>query len=307
MVVEQHAGIARAIYDALSERAFERAAEHVTDRVLLLNVATGDVYRGKTGFLQFARGWAAAFPDLRFQVRKISEAEDRVVVEYELGGRHTGPLVTPRGHIPPTGMEIQVRFCDVLEIVDGEVAHIRSYFDTVTLLRQLGLMSETPLHAPNRRAPLELYAQAVDGNAPQRHKGIVQRFLQDVFNRHKPSAAPDTCAPEFVWHGGALGDAVGLAAYQAVLGSLFVAFPDLEVAVLDTVAEGDRVVVRFSMSGTHLGDFRGIAPTYRRVAGGATSTYRIEQSRIVEEWWQGDVLTLLQQMDLAPTSVHPST
>ncbi|MEX2582395.1 MAG: ester cyclase family protein [Gemmatimonadota bacterium] len=296
----------RALYEALAEGEFERAAGAVSENVRVLNVATGDIHSGRAGFLVYHRGWAAAFPDLTMQLSKIDVGDRRAVAEYELQGSHTGPLVTPRGHIPPTGMDVQVRFCDVLEIRDVEVAHIRSYFDSNTLLRQLGLVSGSPLHAPDRRAPLELYAQALDGNATERHKAIVSRFVQEVLNRQNPQAAADTCGRDYRWHGGTLGEAKGLPAFQTVLSTFFIAFPDIEVQILDVIAEGDRVVVRFSMSGTHLGEFQGIAPTFKRVTAGGTSTFRVEESRIVEEWWQGDVLLLLQQMDATPPRLRLS-
>jgi predicted ester cyclase len=305
--VDEDTGVTRALYEALAARDFDRAAELVAADALVLNVATGDVYAGRSGFLEFARGWSAAFPDLRFALLKIGGRGSPSVAEYEIEGTHTGPLVTRRGHVPPTGMEVHVRCCDVLEMEEGRISRIRSYFDSVTLLRQLGLDRGTPLHAPDRRAPLDLYAQSVDQNAPQRHKAVVHRFIQDVYNRQNPGAAVDTCSRRYAWHGGTLGEARGLAAYQTVLVAFFVAFPDLSLEVLDTVAEDDRVVVRFSLSGTHLGDFQGIPPTRRRVLSTGTNTYRIEDGRIVEEWWQGDVLVLLQQMDAAPSTVHLSS
>src|SRR5690606_28640136 len=187
------------------------------------------------------------------------------------------------------------------------IVQIRSYYDTATLLRQLGLSGATPLHSPDRRAALDLYAQPVDSNAPQRHKAIVHRFLQDVFNRRKPAAAADTCVQGFVWHGGPLGEARGLAEYQKILNGFFAAFPDLEVQVVDTVAEADRVVVRITMSGSHQGYFQRIPPTHRRVTATATNTYRVADDRIVEEWWQGDLWMLLQQADMDASNLRRST
>jgi NTE family protein len=298
-------GIAEDLYQALARGDFEDAARFVTEGVLARNVATGDVYQGRDGFLEFTRGWSVAFPDRRFGKLNLSSGETRIVAEYEMEGTHTGPLVTPRGHLPATGMEVQVSFCDVLDISDGAVSHIRSYFDSVSLLRQLGLLNGSPIHAPDRRARLELYAQPLDVGAPQRHKAIVHKFLQTVLNRQDPSAAADTCDRQFAWHAGTLGNAWGLTEYQNALVGLFIAFPDLEMQVLDTIAEGDRVVIRFTMSGTHLGRFKGIEPTGKRVVGEGTNTYRLENSRIVEEWWQGDVLSLLQQMDAAPAALRP--
>jgi NTE family protein len=302
----KESGIAGTLYTALAVREYESAAECVTADVSVSNMATGDIYNGRQGFLEFARGWAVAFPDIRYGQLEICRAEDRFIAEYELEGTHTGPLVTPRGHIPPTGMKIQAGFCDILEIVDDRIARIRSYFDSVSILRQLGLIAGTPLHAADRRAALDLYAQPLDANAPQRHKAIVQRFLQDVYNRRRPAAAADTCSQSLVWHGGTLGHADGLVDYQNVLTSFFTAFPDLELQILDIVAEGDRVVVRFTLCGTHLGQFQGIRPTFKRIAGGGTNTYRIEGDRIAEEWWQGDLLMLVQQMDATPSTLPSS-
>lgn len=296
--------IARSIYEGLDHRDFESATEHVSDGALLLDVATGDVYRGKPGYLEFIRGWATAFPDLRCKILEVGAAGEQAFVEYELEGTHTGPLLTPGGHIPATGMEVQLQVCDILQLDGEKITSIRSYFDTTTLLRQLGLVTRTPLHPPDRRAPLELYAQALDTNAPERHKAIVHRFIESVYNRQDPAAAADTCGRDYLWHGGQLGEAHGIASYQKVLTSFFIAFPDFGVEIHDTIAEKDRVVVRFSMQGTHLGHFHGVAPSFRQVSGGGTSTYRITENRIVEEWWQGDLLLLLRQPSTAPSTVH---
>ncbi|MQA89629.1 MAG: hypothetical protein GEU90_05275 [Gemmatimonas sp.] len=296
----------RALYEALSAGEYEKAAERIPDTMLFLNVATGDVGRGRGAFLEYMRGWAAAFPDLQWTSIDVAGAGDRAIAEYEMTGCHTGPLLTPQGHVPPTGMDVQLRFCDVLEFGEEGMSQLRSYFDSNTLLRQLGLVSGSPLHAPDRRAPLELYAQTVDGTARERHKSIVRRFVLDVLNRQNPQAAVDTCSNDFRWHGGSLGQANDLKAYQRVLVTLFTAFPDLEVQVLDTVAEDDRVALRFAMSGTHLGEFQGVPPTFKRISGSGMSTFRIDESRIVEEWWQGDVLVMLQQMDVGPAKLRLS-
>jgi predicted ester cyclase len=304
MSSSENQALARGLYDDLGSRAFDAAAERVADSALVLNVATGDIYRGTAGFLEFVRGWGVAFPDLRIEHLRLVADEGHVAAEYEIVGTHTGPLVTPRGHIPPTAMEVQLRCADVLEVHSGRITNIRTYFDSVTLLRQLGIVPGSPIHAPDRRAPLDLYAQPVESHAPLRHKVIVQRYLQDVFNRQDPAAASDTCARQYHWHGGSLGEARGLPEYQIVLATFFTAFPDFHLEIQDMLAEGDRVAVRYSMNGTHLGDFQGIAPTFKRVSGSGINSYRFEESRIVEEWWQGDILVLLQQMNAAPSSVR---
>jgi len=65
-------------------------------------------------------------------------------------------------------------------------------------------------------------------------------------------------------------------------------FPDLSVAVEDLVAEGNRVVARVTMRGTHLGEFQGIAPTGKRVEVRAMDMFHIRGGKIVEHWGHAD-------------------
>ncbi len=74
------------------------------------------------------------------------------------------------------------------------------------------------------------------------------------------------------------------------------AFPDLHIDIEDLIAERDRVATRLSFSGTHLGDFRGIAPTERSVLFTATRIYRLADGKIAETWANQDALGLLQQL-----------
>ena len=69
------------------------------------------------------------------------------------------------------------------------------------------------------------------------------------------------------------------------------AFPDVRVTVEDLVAEGDRVVARVTMRGTHQGDFQGLAPTGKEVQVRAIEIFRISNGKIIEHWGHADDLT----------------
>ena len=292
--------VARTIYEAYETREFEKVAELVADEAEIVNVATGDRFLGKHGFLQHARGWAAAFPDLRIEIDQVAAAGDTAVVEYALKGTHTGAMVSPGGFVPPTWSQVEIHLCDAVTLRDGKVVRIASYFDSGTMLRQMGLLPNSPLHAQERRAALGLFATEVDSSAQQRNKAIVQRFLEEVINQQNPGAAGATCVTDLRWHGGSLGQAENLAAFQSALASVFASFPDLHVEIHDVIAEEDRVAVRATMHGTQLGEFRGIPPTGKRISSSAINSYRIVNSRIAEEWWQHDVLGLMEQLDGVP-------
>lgn len=79
------------------------------------------------------------------------------------------------------------------------------------------------------------------------------------------------------------------------------AFPDLHLTIDDMVAERDKVVARVRWTGTHQGDYRGIAPTGKQVTFTAITIYRIVGGKVVEVWEEGDSLGLMQQLGIIPT------
>ena len=67
---------------------------------------------------------------------------DTVVVEFTGRGTHSGTLKTSMGDIPPTGKSVTLKLCDVTEYRDGLVVRQRSYFDTGSMMAQLGLLPQ---------------------------------------------------------------------------------------------------------------------------------------------------------------------
>jgi predicted ester cyclase len=87
------------------------------------------------------------------------------------------------------------------------------------------------------------------------------------------------------------------------------AFPDLRFAVEDMVAEGEKVVLRYTIRGTHKGELLGISPTDKQVTLTATETYRLAGGMIEEQWVNMDALGMMQQLGAIPQpggSVEPS-
>jgi steroid delta-isomerase-like uncharacterized protein len=141
MSAQDNAMLARAAYGAFNERDFDRAAALVAEDLELINVATGETFRGPEGFRQYMQGWASAFSDASTEITNLSAGDDFAVVEFVGQGTHDGPLKGPAGEIPPTGRRVEIRFCEVHEIWDGKIVRSRTYFDLATMMGQLGLMS----------------------------------------------------------------------------------------------------------------------------------------------------------------------
>jgi predicted ester cyclase len=82
------------------------------------------------------------------------------------------------------------------------------------------------------------------------------------------------------------------------------AFPGYQLSVDDLVAEGDKVAVRSTFTGTHRGELMGVAPTGKPVSIGLLLIYRIAGGKIVEHWMQADTLGILQQIGAMPAPAH---
>lgn len=86
----------------------------------------------------------------------------------------------------------------------------------------------------------------------------------------------------------------------------FAAFPDSHVVIDDLIAEGDKVVKRWTSRGTHQGVFAGIPATGKQVSFTGTTTYRVGGGKIVEAWWSYDLFGMLQQLGAIPAPAEPA-
>ena len=80
----------------------------------------------------------------------------------------------------------------------------------------------------------------------------------------------------------------------------FAGFPDSQMTIEDLIAEGDKVVYRGTIRGTHRGAFMGIAPTGKHVTFTGIAIFRVEEGKIAELWQNLDTLGLLQQLGAIP-------
>jgi ketosteroid isomerase-like protein len=129
--------VVRTAYEIFNAHDFAAIARVYHPDAELVNVATGQVFRGPTGVEEFMRGWIAAFGDAHIEIGTLVQAGDVAVCEFRGIGTHTGVLPTPMGDIAPTGRSVNVPFCDVIRLRGDKIASIHTYFDTATFGRQL--------------------------------------------------------------------------------------------------------------------------------------------------------------------------
>ena len=130
---------------------------------------------------------------------------------------------------------------------------------------------------------------------------VVRRFI-DALNRRDFDVVDEVLDDDLVFHGGSFGDINGREPFKEFAAPFFVAFPDLRLELHDLIADGDRVAVRFTSSGTHNGDFSGIPPTGIAVRFTEQPQYRVAGGKIVEFWWLADMLGLMKQLGALPSA-----
>jgi steroid delta-isomerase-like uncharacterized protein len=143
--------IARTPHDAYNDRDLGRVSPLFAANATFIDMATGQAYHGPAGFRKWQENWAAAFPDSRIEITRIRSGDDFAVVEYTGRGTHTGALETMMGTIPPTNRHGEAPFCDIYEIQNGKIVTARTYYDSATLMRQLGLMPSSATAASPER------------------------------------------------------------------------------------------------------------------------------------------------------------
>lgn len=90
----------------------------------------------------------------------------------------------------------------------------------------------------------------------------------------------------------------GPAGYRELIRHIRSSFPDVQWALEEMVAEGDRAACHFTARGTHEGEFFGIAPTHKKVSWPAMNIYTFNNDKLVREYAQPDFLPLLQQLGM---------
>ena len=136
----------------------------------------------------------------------------------------------------------------------------------------------------------------------EENKAVMRRILEEIYNKGNVSVADELVSPEYNYdHEGGLGRNRGVESYKQFASMVLKAFPDHHITLEDIIAEGDKVVIRCTVTGTHTGgDYMGIAPTGKQFKMSAIIISRIVDGQIVEQWENADLFTQLQQLGAIP-------
>lgn len=136
--------------------------------------------------------------------------------------------------------------------------------------------------------------------AAEQGKDLVRRLVEEVWHKGKLEVADEILSNDYVFHHPAGIDLNGAEEYKKLVAEVRSAFPDINFTLDDFIVEGDKIVYRWTLRGTHQTEFRGIPPTNKEVEAWGITIERVVRGKLVEAWERYDTLGLMRQLGVVP-------
>ncbi len=143
----------------------------------------------------------------------------------------------------------------------------------------------------------------------EQNKALARRNFEEVWNQGKLQLIDELVAANNVLHDPSVpeGKVTGTQGYRQFVEIYRAAFPDLRFTINDQIADGDKVVTRWTATGTHKGALMGIAPTGKRSTVTGITIEHYKDGKAVEAWVNYDTLGMFQQLGVVPTMAPAGT
>ncbi len=270
----------------------------IADEVYSVEFVNHDPTAPDVGDLESYKGFAAAtragMPDFHVTAEVIVAEGDKVASCWTATGTQTGELVG----IPPTGIQARWTGITIYRCADGKVVEAWWSKDVAGLMEQLGVMPPTRV-SYTWGEPSQVTGDTGD---PETNNILVQRMIDEVMNQQNLAVVDELFTADYLMHDPAWPMEVkGPEGFKQWAGAMLEPFfSDGEVDVNDMIAEEDKVVVRWTWSATHTGEFMGIPPTGRQITIAGISIHRFADGNFVESWVNYDILGMMQQLMMPP-------
>jgi predicted ester cyclase len=136
--------------------------------------------------------------------------------------------------------------------------------------------------------------------AIEENKIVFYRWFEETWNNGNLAVVEELTANNFVLHAPGPGVPPGVDGFKQIVSVWRTAFPSGTMTVDDLIAGEDKVVVRWTASGTQTGQYFGISPTGKQVTWTGITIYRIADGKLQEGWGELDMLGMMQQLDVIP-------
>jgi len=286
--IEDNKAVARRYFYEVFNKADMDTLEAICspDFVFYLPTHT-EPFKGVEGYKGLVQMLVGCFPDIHFAVEDMISEGDMVLTRWSARGTHTGiPFPTVLGDVPAVGNPFKIEGMTWHKIVDGKIAEVFANEDGLGLVTQLG-RALFPGQAPAIAKP----------TSPDVCKALVSRYYDELLNHKKAGAIEEILAPNFVLHQPTLTDPIrGVPAMKKFLTSIHHAFPDIHFTIERVIVDKNEVAVRYSMTGTHKGDYMGVTATGKQVKDAGNDIFHFDDGRISGIWGSDDALGVMHQL-----------
>jgi steroid delta-isomerase-like uncharacterized protein len=167
----------------------------------------------------------------------------------------------------------------------------------VRLLANLNVLFSCALLATSIAGCAAMKGQTLsETTVASENKAVVLHSEAELWSKGNLAVADQLYSPDFVCHFIMGREWRGLQGIRGAVKSHRTSFPDWSERVDDIIAEGDKVAIRITSTGTQLGEFEGLKPTGRKIAIQEFHIFRLSSGKIVEQWGMPDVQGLMAQL-----------
>jgi NTE family protein len=237
-----------------------------------------------------------AFPDLRVEIEETVAQSNAVATRWRGTGTHSGTLLG----VEPTEETVTLSGMRIDHLRDGRLTESWLLLEQWSLLRQLGVAEATPLTSTTSRVAATPVVTQL--SAPAENEELARTLVTDVWNDGNRGRLDTVLGDREVLYLDGRNDLIGPDAYWEFVSRYRDAFPDLEVTIEDVVSEGDKIVLRERVRGTHEGPVFGVDATGNRVDLTRMVIHHVDDGRIVETGMVEDTVRLLQQIGVRPVA-----
>ncbi|MGC1308557.1 MAG: ester cyclase [Phormidesmis sp.] len=279
---EAKKAIARRYYQEILNEAKLDVIDELMSKDFMFTIPTHpEPYYGPDGFKDLVNMLHGAFPDVHLEVKHLLVEGDTVVGHWIGSGTHIGgPLHTVKGDIPASGKGFVIDGVSWLKIVDGKIVESLANEDTLGLMQQIGVIPSAP-------SPL----------TPDASKAKSRQFFEDLIAGGRTDLIATLVTPDFTLHFPALPTPVrGQAALERFINVLRTAFPDIRYTLEREMCDNTMTALRWHMTGTHKGEFKGMPASGNTVNMQGVSLFRLEEGQIAEMWINENDLGLMEQI-----------
>ncbi len=243
--------------------------------------ADGSIIHGHEGAAAYVNAEHASFPDLYWLQEDLVIDGDKGVLYFTGYGTFTGAWAG----IPPNNQPIKWVGNATFKIKDGKVVEDRLIWESLRFLQQLGAI---PVEEPK--------------SDPEANKQVVHAIHLSWNEENRSKSIDHLLAPNWVMHPSAQPNQIslyGVDQFKHWAAGFLQVMPDFRATIHDTVAEGDLVAIRWTVTGTHQGEYNGAKPTGKAIEVTGASMWRVnEQGQNTDIWFVMDNVKFLKDINL---------